>query len=201
MTDHHTINLDHPDAHDHEREEHRAICPRCRSLWNDLEKIATQAAQLPPLTPSRDLWSGIEARIAPARERRRTHANTIRVLMAASVLIAVTAAVTWRIATRTDADAPDIATVYLTALSGDAAPFETEITSLQEIVSARRADLDPATREVLERNLAVIDAAIAETRDALARDPHSIFLAQRITRVYTRKLTILRGAAQLPVGI
>jgi hypothetical protein len=42
---------------------HLATCLRCSALVRDLESIANQAAALPTLAPSRDLWSGIEARI------------------------------------------------------------------------------------------------------------------------------------------
>jgi len=42
---------------------HIASCDRCRELVHDLHAIRTQAAALPALHPSRDLWSGIEMRI------------------------------------------------------------------------------------------------------------------------------------------
>jgi hypothetical protein len=38
-------------------------CVECRLLYTDLTSIRTTAAALPPITPSRDLWAGIEARI------------------------------------------------------------------------------------------------------------------------------------------
>ena len=51
-------------ASDRDRaESHRATCVRCTGLVADLESIRTNAAGLPPLSPSRDLWAGIEARI------------------------------------------------------------------------------------------------------------------------------------------
>ena len=78
--------------------------------------------------------------------------------------------------------------------------MDREIAALEDLLGERRAELDAQTVEVLERNLAVIDAAIAESRAALAADPASQFLAQRFARAYTSKLTLLRGAAQLPAG-
>lgn len=44
-------------------EAHAASCDACGALLADLRAIRTQAANLPELTPSRDLWSGIAARI------------------------------------------------------------------------------------------------------------------------------------------
>jgi hypothetical protein len=42
---------------------HRAACAACAALVSDLRRLQTDARQLPPLVPSRDLWEGIEARI------------------------------------------------------------------------------------------------------------------------------------------
>ena len=44
--------------------EHLSECVRCASLVRDLQKIQKDAVALPDLVPSRDLWQGIEARIA-----------------------------------------------------------------------------------------------------------------------------------------
>jgi hypothetical protein len=43
---------------------HVAACATCRELVRDLRGIRAQAGALPVLRPSRDLWQGIEARIA-----------------------------------------------------------------------------------------------------------------------------------------
>jgi len=51
-------------------ERHLSECVRCTSLLKDRESISKQAASLPDMVPSRDLWQGIEARIAaPVREK------------------------------------------------------------------------------------------------------------------------------------
>lgn len=42
---------------------HLTSCDRCSSLIAQLESIRVDAAALPALTPSRDLWAGISARI------------------------------------------------------------------------------------------------------------------------------------------
>ena len=52
-------------------EGHLATCARCRSLLNDLKELQSEAARLPALSPSHDLWGGISARIeTPAIELR-----------------------------------------------------------------------------------------------------------------------------------
>jgi hypothetical protein len=60
---------------------HLEGCGRCKALYDDLTGIRTSAVALPPISPSRDLWAGIEARIRtpvvplvegmPVRRQRR----------------------------------------------------------------------------------------------------------------------------------
>lgn len=45
--------------------DHTSSCLRCQALIRDVSGIRDQAAALPDFAPSRDLWSGIEARIQP----------------------------------------------------------------------------------------------------------------------------------------
>ena len=49
--------------HDLTNEAHRETCAECTTTWTELEAISAQARALPTLTPSRDLWTGIAARI------------------------------------------------------------------------------------------------------------------------------------------
>lgn len=65
-------------------------------------------------------------------------------------------------------------------------------------VLARRGDrLPPDTREVVERNLQVIDAAIAEAESALARHPVSPEMLRALDRSYRQKIDLLRRSARL----
>jgi hypothetical protein len=84
------------------------------------------------------------------------------------------------------------------AAAPGAATYDREIAQLRGVVQQRRADLDSATVAVLERNLRVIDDAIAQSRAALARDPRSRFLGQQLERTLDQKLELLRTAALLP---
>lgn len=201
--------------HDVTDERHRAACAACHTLWAELEAISAEAARLPQLTPSRDLWSGIEARISTpaARARRPFHSSqAFRLAIAASLLVAVTSAVTWQLATSTDSTTTVAAlpsgeaegtesAIHLASFTASVSQMDREIAALQAIVTERRSELEPQTVAVLEANLRLIDQAIAESRAALDADPASQFLATQFTRAYTSKLTLLRDAATLPVGI
>ena len=215
-------------------ETHRASCAECAALWHELEMIGADAAKLPPLAPSRDLWSGIEARITGAAAPKVTRFVTpsapgaataapvspwtirpaFRLAIAASLLIAVSSGVTWRIARgpaaaatapsediATNVDAQTASDLHLASFQGSVRSMEDEIATLERIVATRRAELDPRTVRILEQNLQLINAAIAESREALAADPASAYLSAQYARAYSSKLTLLRDVATLPTGI
>lgn len=180
----------------------------------ELERIAAEAARLPLLSPSHDLWPDIAARLGPQRRARPAAwlaASRFRLATAASLLIIATAGITWTIATRgaatriaatgaTPLGAPATGLVQPASMDAAVASMDREIAALQTLVDDRRTMLDQRTIAVLEANLALIDHAIAESRAALAADPASRFLAAQYARAYTSKLTLLRDAATLPAG-
>ena len=73
-----------------------------------------------------------------------------------------------------------------------------EIQRLQNIITERRNELDPATVTVIESSLKVIDAAVKQSRDALARDPRSGFLVDQLNSALDKKVELLRTVALLP---
>ena len=79
-----------------------------------------------------------------------------------------------------------------------AVAYDRAIAARRDAVGARRTELDSGTVEVLERNLRIIDEAIRQSREALARDPNSPFLGRALTSALDRKLELLRTAAMLP---
>ena len=84
------------------------------------------------------------------------------------------------------------------AMSAEEPVFTSEIAKLRRIVRDRRSQLDPATVVVLEQSIAVIDAAIAQSRAALLKDPASGFLASQLNHSLEKKVELLRTAASLP---
>ena len=87
-------------------EGHLRECVRCASLVRDLRNIESEAAKLPDLVPARDLWQGIEARIAAPviplatrPERTRRFAPTWMGI-AAAALIVTTAGITYTLTAR-----------------------------------------------------------------------------------------------------
>ena len=73
--------------------------------------------------------------------------------------------------------------------------LSSEISELQDLLKARRGDLEPETVRVVEENLAIIDAAVSQARAAVARDPASGFLNERLESALQKKVQLLRTVA------
>jgi hypothetical protein len=71
--------------------------------------------------------------------------------------------------------------------------YRPAIEELRVLVDAR--ELSPETREVLEANLAVIERAIEESREAVRSDPQGHLALTNLRRMYDAKVEALRTVA------
>jgi hypothetical protein len=78
--------------------------------------------------------------------------------------------------------------------------YAAEIATLHAALEARRSQLNPATVETIEQNLTVIDNALRQSREALAKDPNSRLLNDQLDRTLAKKTGLLRAAALLPAA-
>ena len=78
------------------------------------------------------------------------------------------------------------------------ADYDREIAKLRLLIEQRRNQLDPVTVAIIEKNLQVIDSAIAECKRAIARDPASRFLIESLNQSLQTKVELMRTAALLP---
>jgi len=229
---------------------HAVACGECGPLLADLRKLATDAAALPALTPSRDLWAGIESRIeTPVVEMpsggtverwnggtQKRRLTPIWLGLAAAGLVSLTATITHQVTKRavvvasntpstltpgvvvsapavTDSNATtdSVSPFHPSTVSPTTTPasyrtpaekaYDAEIARLRAVVEQRRTLLDTATVGVIERNLKVIDEAIAQCRDALRKDPASQFLIESLDDALDTKIKLLRTAATLPARL
>lgn len=188
----------------------------------EIEAIRAAAAKLPLMEPSRDLWPGIEARLgaqvveinrfAAQRQSRGLVVSTRMLASAAAVLVLATAGTTYLVlrdrlspANTMTAEGPaaqlgqsGLVTAASLPAGGELGAYTDEIDDLQRAIAERRAKLDPATIAVIERNLRIIDAAIEESRRALANDPASPLLTALLSDALANKVRLLRQAALLP---
>ena len=78
--------------------------------------------------------------------------------------------------------------------------YSREIAMLQNVLRDRRAQLDSGTVAIIERNLSIIDLAIAQSKAALAKDPASQLLGEQLTHALDKKVELLRTAAMMPLS-
>ncbi|HET7551066.1 MAG TPA: zf-HC2 domain-containing protein [Gemmatimonadaceae bacterium] len=183
-----------------------------RDLWPEIESRIQ-----PDVLPLSSARAEKETRVRRVSPRW----TTARLAAAAAALVISTAGVTYVATTHVDAARNAIATGpaatgnapggegtrspttpsgtarNASALSSEQL-YDREIAHLQTIVHDRRSLLDTATIAVIQRNLAVIDSAIAQSRAALAADPNSRFLNEQLNSVLGQKVELLRTAALLP---
>ena len=221
---HHTVTDKLSDYLDDELEaverqavdEHLAACGECRQVLAELRTIVDRARHLPASAPAGELWEGVAARIQPhaatvvafpAGRQRRTFAFTAPQLAAAGIALMVLSGGLVHFA-RDGAPATEIARESNDAGSGGtispialADPrYEDAVQDLERTLAEGRGRLDPETVRVLEQNLATIDKAIAQSRQALESDPGNIFLNSHLISARQRKLALLRRATALTTG-
>jgi hypothetical protein len=131
-----------------------------------------------------------------------------RLAVAAAGLVAVSVGATWWVAdARAGAAGVDqVASLGAAPVAGPVRPaaegmppadLASELAALEEVLDVARGALDPNTVRVLERNLGVIERAIADSRLALEVDPGNAFLTEHLERIYRRKLLYLRDVVQV----
>jgi hypothetical protein len=170
---------------------------RCAACAAALERAAGPPPGLASLArsiePAEDLWPGIHGRLAAARVRPGRIAVPRWGLAAAAVLlIAVSSGVTAVLLRPTPRAAS--ATLDVSALEAQYAEASEDLSGALEQARSR---LEPATMATIERNLKIIDAALDETRQALARDPGNPALGQMVVAAWRQKVDLLRRAAAL----
>jgi anti-sigma factor RsiW len=188
-------------------EAHLHDCAECCADLAALAAVAARARTLADAAPARNLWAGIEARIAPPRRLRPSFTRmrfvfTMPQLIAASLaLMIVSGGMVWLArlgGERTDFPAirGELPAPVRPANFGDAA-FDQAVADLQQTLETGRGRLDAQTIRVLETNLQAIDGAIAQCRDALAADPANVYLNGYLAETRRRKLELLRRATAL----
>lgn len=173
-------------------EDHLASCPSCREAVADARALGPAAAALPrSIDPPHDLWPAIRHRL-PRRGGRPRWRVAALAAAAALVLMAGSSALTlWLVR---DGGASHAAAGSTPAIE---AGYITATADLLRALDAERGRLAPATVATLERNLAVIDAAIAESRAALAADPRNRDLEALLWASYRQKVALLQQASRL----
>jgi Putative zinc-finger len=171
-------------------ETHLAQCAGCREALAELRGLVDGARGLPrSIEPASELWTGIAGRMG--KGERRKGKRWWRVPLAAAAALIIGLALYRLLPSSTAFSHPERDTWAAARVDYARATDE-----LAAELAAERDRLEPATVALLEHNLGVIDAAIRESRDALARDPGNIELRGLVAAAARQKVELLRWATQ-----
>lgn len=192
---------------------HLRSCATCAADVARIKTLMSRVHDVPaPSASLDDLWPSIRARIEQSkvvplatsggassigrRNARLAWLVGSFATLAAALVIAVVALADRRGQTRpSDSAPPNDATVSLIAAADSAHVYEEEAQTLLNKLELQRAMLRPEAAEALDRDLHVVDVAIAELKDAIARDPSNRALRQLLASSYRQKVDLLKRVA------
>ncbi len=184
--------------------------PPERDLWPGLRKAITGGeAGRTPVVSDGSVPGGADVTAFPGspEERRGYRLSGVQLAAAAAALIFFSGAGAWLVhpggsGSATAGSGPVDAGTSAARVVAEDAPevpeeYRSELERLQTALGEHRDELAPNTVRVLEKNLAVIDRAIRESREALRLDPGNPFLESHLDRAYRTKLEYLREATRI----
>jgi len=190
-------------------------CAACRGVVSDLENVRAAARLLGPVAPPEHLWLQVADQVRidaggvdappPARSGRSLAALPQWLGLAAALLMATSGVYlvgVLRAPPAGDSEpAPGTGTGSVAVVAHELKlaldHYDKAIAELQIIAKKDEGALDPELRMTLQRNLAVIDRAIADSRLALQNDPASEPARETLLDALQRKI----GVLQTTVGL
>lgn len=210
-----------------ELEQHLSECAECRQFLADMETIHRTAGALDPLEPPDRVWLQIagtlrqEGRVQPPPERPARSPRYALLAIAAALVLAVGAAIAALVTqyrsnpTTPPATAANTAAAPAADANADVAIESVEAefrlaeqhyqNAIAKLEQAARLDqagrdantLDPQTAAMLQKNLQVIDQAIAESREAVRSEPLSAAARDSLFDALRRKVALLQDTIAL----
>lgn len=190
-----------------QRADVNAHLEHCEECANDVARVRTLMTRLreapAPAHNGADLWPEIRSRIErekivqlPAADAPRAASPRTKwwLLIAGGVAAALLLIVALpQMRQRGKAVQPTAAvTVELQLVADSARAYEREATILLNELELRRAMLPPHRRATLDRDLKIIDGAILELKEAIARDPNNPALRRLLASSYKQKVDLLK---------
>ncbi len=172
-----------------------------------------RARRFPPPVrdPARDLWPGIARRVEGERSWSWTGWRPAALAAAATVVVGLVA-VLWsgsapaRVRT-VEIPAPSPETRLVAApvsdpvLAAAERDYDAATNALLEALQQRRARLQPEAFAAVQANLEVIDRALAEVRQALAKDPTNPELGRMLVSTHQKKVDVLSRVVKLSTAL
>jgi hypothetical protein len=208
-----------------EVEQHLAGCAVCRQTVDDLREMLRAIGEMEPREAPVRAWSRLERAIKMERENagaagargiasfEDAHHHGSRPALspwmpwlaaAAALMLAVTIGMRYMPARHVDiaqekapAAAGEAAMSVETELRQAEAHYENAIKGLEAIANSEQSELDPRTAATLQKNLAVIDQAISESRAAVRAQPASEPAQQSLIDGFKTKIGLLQDTVAL----
>ena len=210
-----------------ELERHLAECAECRSFLADMETIRQTAESLEPLEPPDRVWLQIagrlrqEGRVQPPPARPASSPRYALMAIAAALVLVVGAAIVALVSQyRANPATPPATTATATVTPAADANADIAVESVEaefrlaeqhyqnaiaKLEQAARLDqagrdantLDAQTAAMLQKNLQVIDQAIAESREAVRSEPLSAAARDSLFDALRRKVALLQDTIAL----
>lgn len=207
-------------------QEHLEVCEGCRRVEAELAEVRRQARALGGVEPASDLWPAIAAELGrdpladdvidltrhmegqpsgPMHDRTRTGVFLgVPQLIAAALVLLLggwafgamgSGGVSEGRATLSD---PVAGSPFLRASQALGSPEISErLSDLESQVASRREELPPQVLEVLNRNLALIDRAIAESLAALEQAPEATYLRGQLQAALEKREAALTSTVRI----
>lgn len=208
MNVHHLTEAERHDAADGAPElqadvaEHLARCEACAADVARVRELMSRVREAPmPTDSGADLWPEIRSRIErekivqlPATDAPTPARRTARAIfwigggLAAALLLVLALPQARRVQNARVAASP----MELQLVADSARAYEREATILLNELELRRAMIRPQQRTSLDRDLRVIDDAILELKEAIARDPNNPALRRLLAASYKQKIDLLK---------
>jgi Putative zinc-finger len=197
---------------------HLETCDDCRALVKDLQRIVDAAGSLPALRPPDRVWTQIvdrlqdEGQLSHVGARFRFGSNRTWLALAAALILAVSASL-FVVFPRSG----QVSTPQAPPVAGTPAPTDSNATvqdpvqridsqlasiaqQLDDVIEETKksgAAMDPQTAAVMQKNMPVINQAIAETRAVLKTDPNNAEARQSLYEMLKRKIQFLQDTIAL----
>jgi len=203
-----------------ELEMHLGQCDECRALLEDLRKIHDAAAALPVIEAPDRAWLQIAGRLrqegritehVPAAGAKR---RSVAVWLAAAAAIVIAAGTALVMLVPRTPPATQTAGAPAAAPAGTAAPtpsveevqtkvdaaqaqFETAIAELEKVAKANQQAFFFDATATTEKNLNILDDAIAQNRVAVKAEPTSVAARETLFEALRQKVTLLQDTISL----
>lgn len=187
---------------------HLEVCADCRREVDFLRSLVRDARTLPrSLEPPPHLWASVQRRIGRRRVRDRTlwsvryqlAAAAVALLLLGSLLAVLLRPGPVEVIATASSEPPEVA--LPAGWRTTEASYRRAAADLEQALAGAKPRLAPATVAVLERNLRIIDDAIAEARAALAADPANQEVLEMLAHMYARKVDVLQQVTRLAAAL